>query len=177
MGPQVGLVGYPGLRTVKKKGLQAGTVPTAALGADDPSYQADICSWESQGPAARWSCPAFQTGHREDAVLPKFAQQGSGMVGLAPRSWSIKGSFCTLTPSQGCPGQRMALQDTALQAGLWAGRERGRRATPLWVLSPLAVSTARRGLTSCCGCHLLWQQARAVTVSAIAMETVSQGST
>lgn len=76
-----------------------------------PPYQADICSWESRGPAARWSCPALQTGHREDAVPPKFAQQGSGMFGLAPRSWSIKGSFCTLTaqprlsrPEDGPPG-------------------------------------------------------------------------
>lgn len=116
-------------------------------------------------------------GTERTQSCPSLHSKAVAWSGLLPGPGPSRAPSAHSHPSQGCPGQRMALQNTALQAGLWAGRERGRRATPLWVLSPLAVSTARRGLTSCCGCHLLWQQARAVTVSAIAMETVSQGST
>lgn len=112
-----------------------------------------------EGPAP----PPAQAGRRADTVLPQFAQQGSRMVRTAPGSWSP--SRAPPEPSHPCWREGWAQ---------WARRGAG-GLPPLSILSPPAVSTAGRGLTGCHGCHLPWRQAKAVTASAIAMETMSQG--
>lgn len=80
-------------------------------------------------------------------------------------SWAlvpIRGPSCTLTSRL-----RLSRQEEWPPGAHTAGWTRAEREAggppPLSILSPLAVSAAGRGLTCCHGCHLPWQQARAVT--------------
>lgn len=93
-----------------------------------------------------------------------FAQQGSGMVWPAPRSWSPwQGSSCTLTSLLRL--SRLEGLPSWVQPPGWTPvvREKGGELPPLSILSPLVASAAGHSLTGCHGCHLPWQQAKAVT--------------
>lgn len=146
-----------------------------------PPNPAGTCSQEGWRVLQRDPALHCRQGSERANPAQVCAQQGSGLVWPASQSCSHPGLLLTARiPAEVVRARAVVLWGTALQAEPWVGREREREAgepPPGNILSPLAASTAGQGLTGCHDCHLPWQQAKAVTASAIAMETMSEGRT